>query len=85
MAKRASRGFEDVVATLHPIPEDRPYAAARWSVTFSVDDADPGGQTSRETGGQVVVPPFDAPFVRMTVITGPQSPTLTASRFVPER
>ena len=35
-------------------------------------------------GGQVVVPPFDAPWVRMTVITDPQGATFTASKFVPE-
>jgi uncharacterized protein len=32
----------------------------------------------------VVVPPFDAPWVRMTVITDPQGATFTASKFVPE-
>jgi hypothetical protein len=30
------------------------------------------------------VPPFDAPWVRMTVITDPQGATFTASKFVPE-
>ena len=33
---------------------------------------------------QVVVAPFDAPWVRMTVITDPQGATFTASKFVPE-
>jgi hypothetical protein len=32
----------------------------------------------------VVVPPLDAPWVRMTVITDPQGATFTASKFVPE-
>jgi uncharacterized protein len=32
----------------------------------------------------MVVPPFDAPRVRMTVITDPQGATFTASKFVPE-
>ena len=32
----------------------------------------------------MVVPPFDAPWVRMTVITDPQGATFTASKFVPE-
>jgi len=32
----------------------------------------------------VDVPPFDAPWVRMTVITDPQGATFTASKFVPE-
>jgi uncharacterized protein len=30
------------------------------------------------------MPPFDAPWVRMTVIRDPQGATFTASRFVPE-
>ena len=35
-------------------------------------------------GGRVVVAPFDAPWVRTTVITDPQGATFTASKFVPE-
>jgi hypothetical protein len=31
-----------------------------------------------------IVAPFDAPWVRMTVITDPQGATFTASKFVPE-
>jgi uncharacterized protein len=30
------------------------------------------------------VPPFDAPWVRMTIITDPQGATFAASKFVPE-
>jgi uncharacterized protein len=32
----------------------------------------------------VVVPPFDAPWVRMTILTDPQGATFIASKFVPE-
>jgi hypothetical protein len=32
----------------------------------------------------VEVAPFDAPWVRMTVITDPQGATFTASKFTPE-
>jgi hypothetical protein len=32
----------------------------------------------------VLAPPFDAPFVRMTVIRDPQGAVFTASKFVPE-
>lgn len=35
-------------------------------------------------GGRVVLPPFDAPRVRMTVISDPQGATFIASKFVPE-
>jgi hypothetical protein len=32
----------------------------------------------------VLVPPFDAPWVRMTVLRDPQGATFVASKFVPE-
>ncbi|HKB49805.1 MAG TPA: VOC family protein [Solirubrobacterales bacterium] len=80
----APEGFEDVVATLNPIAEDQPDVPAHWSVTFAVDDADATATKAAELGGQVVVPPFDAPWVRMTVIADPQGATFTASKFVPE-
>jgi uncharacterized protein len=78
------QGFEDVVATLNPITDDQSDVPAHWSVTFAVADADATAERAAELGGQVVVAPFDAPFVRMTVITDPQGATLTASKFVPE-
>jgi predicted enzyme related to lactoylglutathione lyase len=80
----APDGFEDVVAALAPIADDQPDVPAHWSVTFAVDDADATADKAAELGGQVVVPPFDAPWVRMTVITDPQGATFTASKFVPE-
>jgi uncharacterized protein len=80
----APEGFEDVVATLNPIADDQPDVPAHWSVTFAVDDADATADRAAALGGRVVVPPFDAPWVRMTVITDPQGATFTASKFVPE-
>ena len=80
----APQGFEDVVATLNPIADDQPDLPAHWGVTFAVDDADATAHTAAELGGRVDVPPFDAPWVRMTVITDPQGATFTASKFVPE-
>jgi hypothetical protein len=80
----APAGFADVVASLNPIADDQPDVPAHWSVTFAVDDADATAEKAAELGGQVVVPPFDAPWVRMTVITDPQGATFTASKFVPE-
>jgi len=76
--------FEDVVATLIPIPADQPDVPAHWGVTFAVDDADAIASRAEELGGRVDVPPFDAPWVRMTIITDPQGATFTASKFVPE-
>ena len=42
------------------------------------------GREGSGAGRRVVVAPFDAPWVRMTVITDPQGATFTASKFVPE-
>jgi uncharacterized protein len=53
-------------------------------VTFAVDDADAIADKTTELGGKVVVPPFDAPWVRTTVIADPHGATFTASKFVPE-
>jgi uncharacterized protein len=80
----APEGFEDVVAALNPPPADQPDAPAHWSVTFAVDDADATAQEAARLGGRVVVAPFDAPWVRMTVIADPRGATFTASRFTPE-
>jgi uncharacterized protein len=80
----APAGFEDVVASINPIPDDQPDVAAHWNVTFAVDDADATAAKAIELGGKVIVPPFDAPWVRMTVIADPQGATFIASKFVPE-
>jgi uncharacterized protein len=78
----APAGFADVVATLNPIPEEQ--GPAHWSVTFAVDDADATARKASELGGQVLAGPFDAPWVRMAVISDPQGATFVASQFVPE-
>jgi predicted enzyme related to lactoylglutathione lyase len=77
-------GFEDVVASINPIPDDQPDVPPHWNVTFATDDADATAAKARELGGKVTVPPFDAPWVRMTVLTDPQGATFIASKFVPE-
>jgi uncharacterized protein len=79
----APEGFEDAVAWLVPERGERD-APPHWSITFAVDDADAAAATAAELGGTVVVPPFDAPWVRMTVITDPQGATFTASKYMPE-
>ncbi len=77
-------GFEDVVASINPIPGDQLHVQPHWSVTFAIDDADALAEKANELGGTVVIPPFDAPWVRMTVITDPQGATFIASKFVLE-
>jgi hypothetical protein len=80
----APAGFEDVVASINPIRDDQPDVPAHWTVTFAVDDADATAAKATELGGKVVVPPFDAPWVRMTVIADGQGASFIASKFVPE-
>jgi predicted enzyme related to lactoylglutathione lyase len=80
----APEGFEDVVAAINPIPGDQPDTPPHWSVTFGVDDADAIADRAAELGGKLIAPPFDAPWVRMTVIEDPQGATFIATKFVPE-
>lgn len=80
----ATPGFEDVVASISPIGDDQKGAPAHWDVTFATDDADEVADKAAQLGGRVVAPPFDAPWLRMTVIADPQGATFMASKFVPE-
>jgi len=82
-AMNAPAGFEDVVASLIRLGDDRPDASSYWGLTFAVDDADAIADKAVQLGGTVVMPPFDAPWVRMTVISDPQGAGFTASQFVP--
>jgi predicted enzyme related to lactoylglutathione lyase len=77
-------GFEDVVATVMPIRPDQSDVRPHWSVTFGVDDADAVAAKAAELGGTLIARPFDAPWVRMSVIADPQGATFIASQFVPE-
>jgi hypothetical protein len=77
-------GFEDVVASINPITDDQPDVPPHWNVTFAVDNADATAAKATELGGKVIAPPFDAPWVRMSVIADPQGATFIASKFVPE-
>jgi len=76
--------FEEVVAALNVIPDDQPDTPAYWDVTFGVADADATAAKAKELGGTVLVEPFDAPWIRGTVIRDPQGATFKANQFVPE-
>ena len=80
----APAGFADVVAGINRIGDDQPDTPAHWGLTFAVDDADEIAAKATELGATVLVPPFDAPWVRMAVISDPQGATFVASKFVPE-
>ena len=82
---QAPKGFEDAVAWLAPMTSDQFPADTppHWSITFAVDDADAAAERAAELGGKALVPPVDAPWVRMTVLSDPQGAVFTASKFVP--
>ena len=84
-ADGAPEGFEDVVAWLRPMDgdDDSGETPPHWSITFAVDDADATAAAVADLGGKVLVPPFDAPWVRMTVLSDPQGAVFTASKYVP--
>lgn len=77
----APEGFGDMVAYLMKADEEQ--GGPGWGVTFSVSDADASAEQARSLGGQVLVEPFDAPWVRVTVISDPEGAVLTLSQFVP--
>ncbi len=76
--------FADVVAAIDPITPEQGDVPAHWSVTFAVDDADAIAAKAGELGGNVIAGPFDAPWVRMAVLTDPAGATFIASQFVAE-
>ena len=69
----APGGCEDAVAWLVPMPSDQfpDDTPPHWSVTFAVD-ADLIADRAAQLGGRVLVPPFDAPRVRLSVLSDPQ-------------
>jgi predicted enzyme related to lactoylglutathione lyase len=77
-------GFEDVVASINPIPGDQPDTPPHWSVTFGVDDAHATAAKATELGGTVIAPPIDVPWSRVTILSDPQGATFIASQFVLE-
>jgi predicted enzyme related to lactoylglutathione lyase len=77
-------GFEDVVASINPIPDDQPDTPAHWSVTFATADTDATAAKAAELGGKVIVPPFDAPWSRLAILGDPHGATFIVSQFAPQ-
>jgi hypothetical protein len=65
----------DVIAT--SLPSEGP---PRWDVDFWVSDADATAARAAELGGAVVVPPFDMPVGRQSVLADPQGATFSVTR-----
>nr|WP_225443474.1 VOC family protein [Lolliginicoccus lacisalsi] len=77
-------GFENVVASLNLIDPDDADTQPHWGITFAVEDADATAARAVELGGAVVLPPTDAPWVRMSVLRDPAGAVFSASQFAPE-
>jgi uncharacterized protein len=84
VALGAPAEFVDVVASVRQIPEEEPDVAPHWDVTFAADDVDAIAEKATALGGQVIVPPSDAPWSRITVIADPSGAAFAATKFVPE-
>jgi uncharacterized protein len=69
-------GFSDAVAWL--VPGD---GAARWSVTFAVDDTDSIAARAHELGGSILIAPYDEQGARVATIRDPQGAEFDVSRF----
>ncbi|AEF40777.1 VOC family protein [Hoyosella subflava] len=80
----APAGFENVVASLNPISSDDADTQPHWGITFGVADADATAAKAVELGGKIVMPPTDAPWVRMSVLQDPAGAIFGANQFVPE-
>ncbi|HEX2125708.1 MAG TPA: VOC family protein [Thermoleophilaceae bacterium] len=82
---QAPEGFGDAVAWLTPATDAGPGADSppHWGVTFTVEDADATAERAGELGGDVIVPPFDAPWVRLAVLSDPQGGVFSVGKFVP--
>jgi hypothetical protein len=77
----APSSFMDAVALL--VRESDASVPPHWSVTFAVDDADAAASRAEGLGATVLVPPFDAEPVRMTILADPQGAVFTASMYQP--
>ena len=82
MASITDEGFPVVdQAGLQPLlaraVEDR---APHWSANFWVPDADAVATKAAELDGRVVVPPFDAPGFRATIVADPRGAALTVGQ-----
>ena len=69
-------GFSDAVAWL--VPGE---GAARWTVTFAVDDPDGIAARAQELGGTVRVPPYDEQGARIATLRDPHGAEFTVSHW----
>jgi predicted enzyme related to lactoylglutathione lyase len=76
-------GFEDVVARIEPA--DASAQPAQWAVTFAVNDTDEIVESAQRLGGELIVAPFDSPWVRSATLADPWGTTFKVNQFKPQR
>jgi hypothetical protein len=81
----APAGFEDAIAWLMPLTSEQVTEGVppHRSVTFAVDDTDAIAERAAEFGGTVTMPPFDAPPVRIAVLSDPHGAVFSVIKFAP--
>jgi uncharacterized protein len=68
----------DVVAAMMAVPDGT--ADALWNVDFWIADAETAAAATPELGGNVLVPPHDAPPFRRTVLAAPDGAAFSVSQ-----
>jgi predicted enzyme related to lactoylglutathione lyase len=77
----ASRDDSRPIAGIGEIPAAAPAEVpSHWMVYFAVESCDDSASRVVELGGSIVQPPFDSPYGRMAVVTGPQGETFSIMR-----
>jgi predicted enzyme related to lactoylglutathione lyase len=61
------------------LPADFGDVPSHWMIYFNVDDADSAAERAAAAGGRVVVPPFDTPYGRITLVADPDGAVLGLS------
>lgn len=85
-ADQAPDGFADAVALMRSVVTGgRADAAARWSVTFAVADADAAFARATGLGATVITPLFDTAYTRMGTVRDPQGADFTLSEYRPPK
>jgi predicted enzyme related to lactoylglutathione lyase len=95
---RSTAGIGELPADHPPVPAwntyvavtsadeavDKVRAAVSEVLAPAVNDTDVAAADAPKLGGKALVPPLDAPYVRLTVLADPEGTPFTASQFVAE-
>jgi predicted enzyme related to lactoylglutathione lyase len=68
---RTSFSLGDLLVGGGHAPTPQEGAAARWTISFRVADADQSAARVQELGGAVLLPPMDVPVGRFAIVADP--------------